>query len=82
MKVVYIGVGTLSPPLACARLTAPQIFNNEAKPAVELTHESDLSSYGRFTRGSIAEFVRPRCVLPHAPRSATDARAPQLTIPS
>ncbi|KAJ8114919.1 hypothetical protein OPT61_g3305 [Boeremia exigua] len=35
------------------------IFNNEAKPAVELTHESDLSSYGRFTRGSIAEFVRP-----------------------
>ncbi|KAF3007458.1 palmitoyltransferase [Curvularia kusanoi] len=33
------------------------IFNNEAKPAVELTHESDLSSYGRFTRGSIAEFL-------------------------
>jgi len=33
------------------------IFNNEAKPAVELTHESDLSSYGRFTRGSVAEFL-------------------------
>ncbi|KAJ4382026.1 palmitoyltransferase [Didymella sp. IMI 355093] len=33
------------------------IFNNEAKPAVELTHETDLSSYGRFTRGSVAEFL-------------------------
>ncbi|KAF9697319.1 hypothetical protein EKO04_004961 [Ascochyta lentis] len=34
------------------------IFNNEAKPAVELTCERELSSYGRFTRGSISEFVR------------------------
>ncbi|KAL1606891.1 palmitoyltransferase [Nothophoma quercina] len=33
------------------------IFNNEAKPAVELTAERDLSSYGRFTRGSISEFL-------------------------
>ncbi|KAJ4343650.1 palmitoyltransferase [Ascochyta clinopodiicola] len=58
MKVVYIGVGAPSPPLA----TQPsdqllQIFNNEAKPAVELTCERELSSYGRFTRGSISEFL-------------------------
>ncbi|KZM26958.1 vesicle-mediated transport [Ascochyta rabiei] len=33
------------------------IFNNEAKPAVELTCERELSSYGRFTRGSISEFL-------------------------
>lgn len=60
MKVVYIGV-SLPPHRRLRRpslTSAPQIFNNEAKPAVELTHESDLSSYGRFTRGSIAEFVR------------------------
>jgi len=35
-----------------------QILRNEVKPAVELCAERDLSSYSRFTRGSISEFVR------------------------
>ncbi|KAF2203386.1 snare-like protein [Delitschia confertaspora ATCC 74209] len=33
------------------------ILKNEAKPAVELCAEQDLSSYSRFTRGSIGEFM-------------------------
>jgi synaptobrevin family protein YKT6 len=33
------------------------ILKNESKPAVELCAERDLSSYSRFTRGSIGEFM-------------------------
>ncbi|KAF2133629.1 snare-like protein [Dothidotthia symphoricarpi CBS 119687] len=33
------------------------IFKNETKPAVPLTSVSDLTSYSRFTRSSISEFV-------------------------
>ncbi|CAA9966722.1 hypothetical protein CFE70_009760 [Pyrenophora teres f. teres 0-1] len=33
------------------------ILRNEVKPAVELCAERDLSSYSRFTRGSISEFM-------------------------
>ncbi|RMZ72396.1 hypothetical protein GMOD_00010259 [Pyrenophora seminiperda CCB06] len=33
------------------------ILRNEAKPAFELCAERDLSSYSRFTRGSISEFM-------------------------
>ncbi|GAB7364550.1 hypothetical protein MBLNU230_g5357t1 [Neophaeotheca triangularis] len=33
------------------------IFKNESKPAVELTAERDLSSYSRFTRTSVGEFM-------------------------
>lgn len=33
------------------------IFENEAKPAVQLVCERELSSYNRFTKGSISEFM-------------------------
>ncbi|KAL5114464.1 palmitoyltransferase [Pleosporales sp. CAS-2024a] len=33
------------------------IFKNDAPPAHELAAERDLSSYGRFTRGTISEFM-------------------------
>ncbi|CAN9081120.1 unnamed protein product [Alternaria alternata] len=33
------------------------VWKNETKPSVELTCERELSSYGRFTRGSISEFM-------------------------
>ncbi|KAK5169350.1 palmitoyltransferase [Saxophila tyrrhenica] len=33
------------------------ILKNEAKPAVELAAERDLSSYSRFTRTSVGEFM-------------------------
>ncbi|KAF1999652.1 snare-like protein [Amniculicola lignicola CBS 123094] len=33
------------------------ILKNETKPAVELAAERDLTSYGRFTRGSVGEFM-------------------------
>jgi synaptobrevin family protein YKT6 len=36
------------------------VWKNETKPSVELTCERELSSYGRFTRGSISEFVRDK----------------------
>ncbi|KAI4633190.1 hypothetical protein J4E85_004498 [Alternaria conjuncta] len=32
------------------------ILKNETKPAIELCAERDLSSFGRFTRGSVGEF--------------------------
>ncbi|KAG9240899.1 Longin-like domain-containing protein [Calycina marina] len=33
------------------------ILRNESKPAMELVAEKELSSYSRFTRGSIGEFM-------------------------
>ncbi|KAH7340051.1 Longin-like domain-containing protein [Pyrenochaeta sp. MPI-SDFR-AT-0127] len=33
------------------------ILKNESKPAIELCTERDISSYSRFTRGSIGEFM-------------------------
>ncbi|KAF2025970.1 synaptobrevin-like protein ykt6 [Setomelanomma holmii] len=33
------------------------VFKNETRPAVELVCERELSSYSRFTRGSIGEFM-------------------------
>jgi len=33
------------------------ILKNESKPAVELCAERELSSYSRFTKGSISEFM-------------------------
>jgi len=33
------------------------VLKNESKPAYELCSETDLSSYSRFTRGSVAEFM-------------------------
>jgi synaptobrevin family protein YKT6 len=38
-------------------LTWAQILKNEEKPAVELCAERDLSSYSRFTRSSVGEFM-------------------------
>ena len=38
-------------------LTYAQILKNEQKPAVELCAERDLSSYSRFTRSSVGEFM-------------------------
>jgi synaptobrevin family protein YKT6 len=38
-------------------LTCVQILKNEEKPAVELCAERDLSSYSRFTRSSVGEFM-------------------------
>ncbi|KAI4955266.1 hypothetical protein J4E91_001124 [Alternaria rosae] len=32
------------------------VLKNETKPAIELCAERDLSSFGRFTRGSVGEF--------------------------
>jgi len=40
-----------------ADLTRAQILKNEEKPAVELCAERDLSSYSRFTRSSVGEFM-------------------------
>ncbi|KAK0354188.1 palmitoyltransferase [Friedmanniomyces endolithicus] len=37
------------------------ILRNEDKPAVELCAERDLSSYSRFTRGSVGEFMSLFC---------------------
>jgi len=37
--------------------TPGQILKNESKPAVELCAERDLSSYSRFTRTSVGEFM-------------------------
>jgi synaptobrevin family protein YKT6 len=33
------------------------ILRNETTPAVELVEEKDLSTWGRFTRGSVSEFM-------------------------
>lgn len=33
------------------------ILRNESKPALELCHETELSSFSRFTRNSYAEFM-------------------------
>ncbi|MCJ1485539.1 palmitoyltransferase [Schaereria dolodes] len=33
------------------------VLKNEQKPAVELCSETDLSSYSRFTRNNVAEFI-------------------------
>lgn len=38
-------------------LTLLQVLRNEDKPAVELCAERDLSSYSRFTRTSVGEFM-------------------------
>jgi synaptobrevin family protein YKT6 len=33
------------------------VLKNEKKPAIELATERDLTSFGRFTRGSVSEFM-------------------------
>jgi len=33
------------------------LLRNDERPAVELTHEAELSSFSRFTKGNIAEFM-------------------------
>ncbi|KAL1800624.1 hypothetical protein ACET3X_000966 [Alternaria dauci] len=33
------------------------VWKNEAEPIVELTAERELSSYGRFTQGSVSQFM-------------------------
>ena len=40
-----------------AKANSLQILRNEDKPAVELCAERDLSSYSRFTRTSVGEFM-------------------------
>jgi hypothetical protein len=60
MKILYIGVS--SPSNQWHRhhttiLKSIQILRNESKPAVELCAERDLSSYSRFTRTSVGEFM-------------------------
>lgn len=57
MKILYIGVCFTATSQAHLSDTQKQILKNESKPAVELCAERDLSSYSRFTRTSVGEFM-------------------------
>lgn len=46
-----------TPTLCVTSLTPLQILRNESKPAVELSAERDLTSFSRFTRSSVGEFL-------------------------
>ncbi|GAQ38315.1 hypothetical protein AKAW_09767 [Aspergillus niger] len=60
------------------------ILQNAQAPAVELCAERDLSSYSRFTKGSVSEFMTmftrqvgvPRCHISIASAAAPDRRSP------